>query len=181
MPTIANPNLRPSHSAPSHRSARSGSLFRFTHAMGPRIHTARHRGALTRMLAEGVDPADRPELALRATQLTSYRNRTTLARTQRRIIAEAHRPPMTRSNVVLIRRGPVLDAEDLLRAVAARLDSPAPVRPQGMAQLERLVTNADHSPLYNSSEPGTLRQQLAAALNAMESPRSPSHEFSIGR
>jgi hypothetical protein len=181
MPTIANPNLHQSQSSRNHDSAPADTLHRLTRVVGPRIQTAWHRGALTRRLADGVDPAYHPELVLRATQLTSPRNRAALARTLRRIITEAHRPAMSRSNVILIRRGPVLKAEDLLRAMAARLDDPSPVSPQGMAQLERILTNADHSPLYNASEPRALDRQLAAALRAMDSRRPASHEFSIGR
>jgi hypothetical protein len=181
MPTIADPNFHQSRPSPDDRSARADSLHRFTRLIGPRVHTAWHRGSLTRSLAEGVDPADHPELALRVTQLTSRRNRTALARTLRRVIAEAHRPAMARANVILIRRGPVLEAEDLLRAMAARLDAPAPVSPHGMARLERILTNADNSPLYNPSQPRALHRQLAGALRAMDSGAPTSHEFPIGR
>jgi hypothetical protein len=181
MPTIANPNLHQSHPSPSHGSAPTDAAPTLTRGITARIHTAWHRASLTGRLADGVDPAYHPELGLRATQLTSPRNRATLARTLRRIIAEAHRPAMSRSNVILIRRGPVLKAEDELRAMVTRLLQPAPVSPQGMAQLERILTNADHSPLYNAREPQTLNRQLAAALRAMDSGAPTSHEFSIGR
>jgi hypothetical protein len=181
MPPTANLNPHLRRSTSGHPGARSDSPDRLKRLIGPRISTAWHRRALTRSLADGLDPIAHPELALRATQLTSRRNRTTLAQTLRRTIAEAHRPARTRSNVVLIRRGPVLDAEDVLLALAARLNAPAPVSPQGMAQLERILTNADQSPLYNASEPHRLRQLLSAALYAMDPRGATSHEFSIGR
>jgi hypothetical protein len=175
MPTIANPQFRSAEAAPTRPSASPAAPLR------SRIYTVAHRHALTLTLAEGADPASRPELALRARQLTDRRHRRTIARTLRRIVEEAHRPALARANVILIRRGPVLDAEDVLVALASRLDSPAEVRPQGMAQLERVLTNAAYSPLYNPSQPGTLRRQLAAVLSALEPGEPRSHEFPIGR
>ena len=51
-----------------------------------------HRDDLTHALARGERPTSRPELALRAAQLTSLRNRKGLARTLRRTVDDAHRP-----------------------------------------------------------------------------------------
>ena len=83
MSTIVN--LRPDHEDPGcdgfrangNRSGRLGSV-------SVRTRVALHRHGLTRALAEGADPATRPELSLRAAQLTSKRNRRGLARTLRR-------------------------------------------------------------------------------------------------
>ena len=69
--------------------------------LSSRVRTAVHRGRLTRALAEGADSSASPELALRARQLTSERNRRTLARGLRRTIAEARQPAMTRARVVI--------------------------------------------------------------------------------
>jgi hypothetical protein len=69
-----------------------------------RLRTARGRAELTRELAEGTNPSTRPELALRAAQLTSDRNRRTTARNLLRTISEAHKPPMTRSRMVMVQR-----------------------------------------------------------------------------
>ena len=177
MPTIANPNPLSHH---GHRE----SPARPEHCAPPmriRVSAAVHRRSLTRSIAEGADPMRTAELVLRAQQLTNRRNRQTYARTLRRIVAEGHRPAMTRASVVFIRRGAVLDAENLLTALITRLESPAPVAPRGMAELERIVTNADHSPIYEAREPGSLRHQLAAALYAMETHDGRAHEFGLGR
>jgi len=175
MRTIANPHFRPGRQARGAHAEPPASPLR------SRIYTATHRRSLTLMLAEGANPTQHPELALRAEQLTRRGNRRAMARTLRRTTAEAHRPLVARALVILIRRGQVLDAEDVIEALAARLDGPAPVRPQGMAALERIVTNAENSPLYNPSERGTLRGQLAAVLSAVEPGEPGTHEFSIGR
>ena len=64
----------------------------------------------------------------------------------------------------------------------ARLTSGQPVRAQGMAMAERILTNADASPLYNPAEPGALERQITVATVAMDRPdRSQSHEFLLAR
>ena len=147
-----------------------------------RLRAALRRSELTRALAEGADPTASAELALRAGQLTSARNRGTLARTMRRTIDEAHRPPLARSRAVIIRRGAVLEAEDAITTMIARLISAKPVRAQGMAIAERILTNADGSPLYNPAEPGALQREITVATVAMErADRSQSHEFLLAR
>jgi hypothetical protein len=42
----------------------------------------------------------------------------------------------------------VIDAEALINALSERFLSPVPVRAEGMATLERILSNADQSPLY---------------------------------
>lgn len=181
MPTIANYHRRRPATPPAvPRKPRWPSGL--GGKLASRINDIWHRGALTRALADGWDPAERPELARRAEQLTQRRNRRTQARTLRRIADEAQRPTATRSQVIMVRRGPVLETKDLLGILAARLDDPRPVRPQGMAKLLRILTNADRSPLYNPSEPGALRRLLTDVLETLE-PGAPSefHEFPIPR
>ena len=82
---------------------------------------------------------------------------------------------------MLIRRGAVRHAEDVITAVISRLEGPHPVSPRGMAQMQRLLTNADHSPLYNDAAPGALRRAMSAVLCALEPDRgsSPDHEFPL--
>ena len=100
----------------------------------------------------------------------------------RRTIDEAHRPPLARSRAVIIRRGAVLEAEDAITTMIARLSSAKPVRAQGMAMAERILTNADGSPLYNPAEPGALQREITVATVAMErADRSQSHEFLLAR
>ncbi len=174
MPAIADPYA--SHYG---AAATSGDTARRLHA---RLRATLRRSELTRALAEGADPAASPELALRAAQLTSARSRRTLSRALRRTIDEAHRPPLARARAVIIRRGAVLEAADAIRTMIARLTSPHPVQAQGMALAERILTNADGSPLYNPAERGTLQRQITVATAAMEpADRSQSHEFLLAR
>ena len=172
MPAIADPYFAQYPTSRNHDRARRVRV---------RVRTVLYRGELTRALAEGADPTESHEFALRAEQLTSARSRRSLARAMRRTLDEAHRPPVARSRVVIIRRGAVLGAEDAIRSMIARLESPEPVRAQGMAMAERILTNADCSPLYNPAEPGALEWEISAATAAMSRPdRSQSHEFRVG-
>jgi hypothetical protein len=174
MPTIANPQLHPrAGRVPTHRS--------LTQAVGSRIHEATKRGAFTRDLAAGADPLVRPELAPRAAQLISGRERTTMARSLRRTLRDAHASRLTLGGPALIRRGAVRHSEDVITAVIKRLEGPHPVSPRGMAQIRRLITNADNSPLYNNAAPGVLRRAMSGVLCALEPDRGSSadHEFPL--
>jgi hypothetical protein len=144
-----------------------------------RMRVAAGRDRLTRELAEGVDRGSSPERALRAAQLTSHRRRKQLARTLRGIISEAHHPPLTRSRVVIINRAAVLDAEDAINAMIARLSYAEPVRAEGMAIAERMLTNAERSPLYNSAEPGALRHLVFEAIEALDSAPGAERELAL--
>ena len=179
MPTIATPQNRLPYDAPTDDARPRDSRVSRSHSLFVRARVGIQRSELTRALAEGTDPSSRPELALRAAQLTGKRRRRTLARTLRRTIAEAHQPAMTRAPAVIIRRGEVLNAEPAITAMIERLESSEPVGPEGMAIAERLLTNADHSPLYNPAEPGTLRQLVFAATAVMGPGPAQSHEFAI--
>jgi hypothetical protein len=177
MPTIANPQLHRPRSR-ARRVPTHGSLIK---AVGTRIHEATNRGAFTHALATGADPLARPELALRAAQLTSRRERATIARSLQRTLRDAHASRPTLGGPALIRRGAVRHAEDVITAVISRLEGPHPVSPRGMAQIQRLLTNADNSPLYNDAAPGALRRAMSALLCALEPDRgsSPDHEFPL--
>jgi len=146
-----------------------------------RIRVAVKRDELTRELAEGADPDASPELALRAAQLSSARSRKQLARTLLRTLADAHRPPMTRSRVVIIRRDAVLEAEGELSAMRERLAGSEPVRAEGMAIAEQIITRAESSPLYNRAERGALGRLLVAATEAMGPGSAPGSELPLAR
>ena len=103
-----------------------------------------------------------------------------LARTLRGVLLEAREPMPTRARVVIIRRDAVLEAEDAIVEVIHRLASPRPVRAQGMAAVERILTEAEQSPLYNRCEPGKLRRHVLVALSELEPDPSLGHEFPIG-
>jgi hypothetical protein len=132
------------------------------------MSVAMKREALTRELAEGADPTSSPERALRASQLISGRRRRQLVRTLRRTVSEARRPPMTRAPMVIIRRGAVLEAQDAINTMIARLRAPDPVAAKGMAIAERIVSDGASSPLYTGAEPGALRRQVLVATAELE-------------
>jgi hypothetical protein len=148
-------------------------------SMRLRIRTAVHRAELTRALAEGVDPDKTSELALRARMLTRPRNRRALARSLRRTLGEAQKPALTRVRLSIIDRRAVLDAEGEITEMIERLNGPSPVRAQGMALLERLLTNADRSPLYNTAGQGKLRRAIRVADGALDAHPAQSHEFDL--
>jgi len=167
------PYVTPLDSSPQDGFRGRGTVLRL------RLRAAVHRTKLTRALAEGVDPDAGDELALRTRQLTGERARKAFAHTLRRTIAEAHLPASTRARVSIIDGGAVRDAEDAIAGLIERLLSPLPVRAQGMALLERILTNADGSPLYNRSEPGALRQTICDATAALDRWQSGLHEFPL--
>jgi hypothetical protein len=174
MPAIADPYL-PQCDA----SSKSGDRTRRART---RMRVALHRSELTRALAEGADPTASDELALQAGQLTRVRSRRTLARSMRRTTDDARRPPLARSSAVIVQRGAVLDAQDAIRTMIDRLGGGQPVRPEGMARAERILTSADASPLYNQAELGALHREIMAATAAMDRPdRHKSHEFLLAR
>jgi hypothetical protein len=179
MPVIANPPRVCRDDGPSGDPPRGGFGATARRAIFPRLRVAVGRRALTRELSEGVDPASSPERSVRAAQLTSRRTRRQLARTLRRTIGEAHRPPMARSRIVIIRRVAVIDAEDALNVMIDRLGSSEPVRAEGMAIAERILTEAEWSPLYNRAAPGALRQLVRVAIAAMGPRDWSTHEFPI--
>jgi hypothetical protein len=168
MPAIVNPNRGRPYEARSDEFSHTDYRAAPAPSVTLRIRTALHRSELTRALSAGADAAARPELELRAAQLTSSRNRKALARTLRRTVAEAHKPAATRARVVIIERAAVLDAEDAFAAMIGRLCAPAPVRAEGMAILERMLRNADRSPLYTPGEKGALGRLIRTAIAAME-------------
>jgi hypothetical protein len=144
-----------------------------------RLQATIHREKLTRALAEGGDTNACDELALRARQLTSERNRRMLERSLRGVLAEAHRPRAIHARAMIDRRA-ALDAEAAIMEMIERLRGPIPVQPQGVALLTRILTNADgSSPLYNASEPGTLRRMIRSATAAINAQPARSHEFAL--
>ncbi|HTU86892.1 MAG TPA: hypothetical protein VMF57_15050 [Solirubrobacteraceae bacterium] len=175
MPTIESPRRVETHEPRHTHTAPADSP---THSLRVRMRVAAKRTFLTRQLAQGADPSSTPELALRAYQLTSDRNRRRLARTLRRAISEARDPAVTRRMVSIINRYAIFEAGDAIQQTIARLASPDPVEVKGMAMLEQIVTDGLTSPLYNRAEPGTLRRQLLVTKAELDPTPSP-HDLPI--
>ena len=68
----------------------------------------------------------------------------------------------------IIDRRAVVEAEEAVNALIARLSDNKPVAVRGMAMLELLLTDGASSPLYNAAEPGTLRRQIVVATETMD-------------
>ena len=133
-----------------------------------RLRVAVKRDALNRELANGAAPARSPELALRASQLVSDHERRKVANGWRRALRDAHRPATTRSTASIVHRRAVIEAEDAIDGLIARLTDADPIAADGMALVERLMTDGVSSPLYNTAEPGTLRRQVMVATEALD-------------
>jgi hypothetical protein len=81
--------------------------------------------------------------------------------------------------MVMVQRAAVIEAESAINAMIERVRSPKPVQAQGMALAERILTNADGSPLYNVSEPGTLRREMRGAASALDTHDAQSDQLPI--
>jgi hypothetical protein len=172
MPIIA---ARPSFGDYDHTREPTAGLW---HSLVLRIKVSMRGDALLRERAAGAPPGLSPELALRASKLVNDRHRHHLAGALRRATRDAHRPPMTRSSLSIVDRRAVVEAEVDMDAVIELLSSRRPVAVQGMAMVERLITDGVASPLYNDARPGTLRRQPLAATSALEL-ESGGGEFSL--
>ena len=131
-----------------------------------RMKVSLQRHALTQDLAAGAPPTASAELTLRAAQLISVRRRRQLARSLRRLLKEARSVQLIRSTI--IHRHGVVQAEEAINALIARLDDNQPVAVQGMAMLEQLLSDGASSPLYIAAKLGALRRQVEVVTEAMD-------------
>ena len=136
-----------------------------------RLRVAVACDALDTALAQGADPACRPELAIRAAQLVRPRHRRALARTFRGVVAEAGRPPTPiRSTAVIICRHQIRAQADDLLALADRLDNSRLAYATGIAIAQRLITDVVESPVHVACGPGMLGHLAQRAVASMDDP-----------
>ena len=69
-------------------------------------------------------------------------------------VHEARRSAPRRVMFGLVRRAAVIDAADAIDVLVKRLHSPEPVAPEGVALVERMLSDGGWSPLYNDESPG---------------------------
>jgi hypothetical protein len=134
-----------------------------------RIMTHARSFALDGQLADGASPEATVQLALRAQQLTSMRERRGLAAGIENILASVTQPPRSHWSPVPVCRDRVRDAASDFQALAGKLLTPAPVPAQGVAQTSMLLHDGG-GPLYRRSSPDDLRariRQAAAALDVL--------------
>jgi hypothetical protein len=166
MPTIATPP-HAVHDWRDEDGRRRGARG-YTPSFVLRLQLAARRAALTEKLSEGADPASSALLALRARQLTSHRERAALARTLERTAEDARRPYLHSFGAVPIRRRAVIEADEPLRVMIERLRDSRPVAAEGMALINRIITDGSWSPLYNATAPGALRRLTVLATAALD-------------
>jgi hypothetical protein len=114
-----------------------------------RLRVRLHRGRLDRDLARGAACETGVEHALRARQLVDGATRRGLARSLRRVSAEAGRArstPLTAT--VPIDRKAVAPWREALLGLAERLEQPVEVSPRGVARVLMLLTDGS-GPLYS--------------------------------
>jgi hypothetical protein len=135
-----------------------------------RLWARLRRFSFDRALAEGADPCGSPALAYRAAQLTADRNREMLAASIERVLETARRPALGLTSAIAPHRDAVAAASRLLIEVESILRSKTPVYSQGVAMLERLLTDSASS-LYAPDREGALNQELKAIVGALEGRR----------
>jgi hypothetical protein len=136
--------------------------------VGVHLRATLHRSSLTEQLSEGADPASSAELAIRARRLVSARERRMLARTLQRTVEEARQPRVNLFGITPVCRREVLAAEEPMRVMIDRLRDSRPVAAEGMALIERIITDGTWSPLYNLTTPGALRRLTVLSTAALE-------------
>src|ERR1700742_115425 len=163
MPTLSLPPRGGLTTVPRHPRTQERPRSLSLHA-----YVVAHRRSLTLELSEGANPALSPALTLRAEQLTSGRRRRSLARALRSTVQEAVHPIPRRASFGLVRRGAVIDAQDAIDILVKRLRSPEPIAPEGVALMERMLSDGAWSPLYNGGPAGALRRLVVLAPAALE-------------
>jgi len=130
--------------------------------LGARIR----RSALDLELAFGASPESSVALAVHARYLCRPEQRRVLGRTLAGIARAAETPAARRSKAPLSLHAISL-ARAELEAVVGRLVAPGPVDVRGVARIRNLLADGT-GPLYRESGPGHLRDELVAALRAMD-------------
>lgn len=120
---------------------------------------------LDRQLANGAAPDATPALARRARRLTAPATREQYGRQLRRIVREAHERAFPGPRVPLY-RVQVLAAENDLRLLASRLQSPSPLSVQGVAKVRLLLTDGC-GPLFGAPSETDLRDAVRDATAAL--------------
>ncbi len=114
-----------------------------------RLQVKLHRRRLDHQLADGLDPVELEDRALRASQLVAMRGRRRIARSLRGVVKSAVRPDaLALGAAIPVSRGAVLTWRQGLLGLAERLERPEPVNPCGVARAVLLLTDGV-GPLYD--------------------------------
>jgi hypothetical protein len=140
-----------------------------------RMSVRLHRGKLDRELAEGRASDVSDARALRARQLVGERTRRSFARSLRRLVANAERPPTPMGSAVPLRREAIVPWREGLLGLADRLERPGPVNPCGVARVITLVTDGT-GPIYSSSSERSMSNAVWWAADGLQP--CPPHAWS---
>jgi hypothetical protein len=114
-----------------------------------RVRVSLYRRRLDRQIAEGRDPAASPDRALRARQLTNTAARRRLARSLRRVVADADPSRgLPLGSALPVCRAAIFGRGEGLLGLAEALERSGPVNPCGVARTLALITDGA-GPLYN--------------------------------
>jgi hypothetical protein len=122
-------------------------------------------GRYDKLLASGAAAFPDSPLELHARRLITIAEREVVARSFRRALLEARKPPTPWTARSWAHRPSVVAAADMIDSVTLWLHSPRPVRARGMARLRVLLSDGA-GPLYTSGR-GDLVERLGAALAAL--------------
>jgi hypothetical protein len=131
-----------------------------------RIRARLQRLSLDRRLAAGESPWASAELRWRADQLTSARERRSLAEEIDRLLDDAARPGRRRGAAVPLDRSAVCACDELLRGLADELRHAELVYAHGVALVRQLLRDGG-SPLYCADSDGALDRSIRHARAAV--------------
>ena len=124
---------------------------------------------LDRELESGADPDTEILLSIRAAALIAPSRRRRLARTLSQMMSDAERSPHPFDARLPAARQEILEARQLIQDTVDLLVRGGPGNPRGVAHVQVLVEDGA-SPLYHCPVPGTLRDRLEAAVEALADP-----------
>lgn len=132
-----------------------------------RLRVLRHRSRLDRELADGRAADVSVDRALRAQQLVDSRTRRGFARSLRRLVAAAERPPALIGSAVPVRRDAIQPWREGLLGLADRLERSGPINPCGVARVVALVTDGA-GPFYNAGSERSIADAVWWAADGMQ-------------
>ena len=136
---------------------------------GLRMRVWWSKDGLTRRLADGADSTDSRELALRAGQLTARQTRELVADSLVDLVDMSKRSRALLTAQVPFDRPKIRGVRTELLALAGRLRSHEPVRPQGMALALLLVTDPE-LPLFGSGTKTSLTHAIIGTSERLDTP-----------
>jgi hypothetical protein len=126
------------------------------HELSKRLRVRLHRHLLDHQLADGLDPMELADRAVRAGQLAAMPARRRTARSLRGVVKAAGDPPgLPLTAAIPVSRGAVLAWRQALLGLAERLERPEPVNPCGVARALVLLTDGV-GPLYHRGAAGSM-------------------------